>query len=156
MITKLLGEKLIEKGLTIVTAESCTGGLIGNLITDVPGASRYFLGGIIAYSNEAKIKLLGVKKETLEEYGAVSEECAREMVIGVTNLFNSDIGIATTGIAGPSGGSNEKPVGLVYVGLKMREKVSVRRYFFDGNRKEIKRKIAEQAIKDVIDILNTK
>ena len=156
MITKLLGEKLIEKDLTIVTAESCTGGLIGNLITDVPGASRYFLGGIIAYSNEAKIKLLGVKKETLEEYGAVSEECAREMVIGVTNLFNSDIGIATTGIAGPSGGSNEKPVGLVYVGLKMREKVSVRRYFFDGNRKEIKRKIAEQAIKDVIDILNTK
>jgi len=156
MIAKILGERLIERGFTIATAESCTGGLIGDIITNVPGASRYFLGGIIAYSNEIKIRMLRVKRETIEQHGAVSEQCAREMVAGITHLFHADMGIATTGIAGPGGGTDEKPVGLVYIAIDLQGKISVRRYLFNGNRGKIKRKIAEQAIRDAIEILNTK
>ena len=156
MIAKILGDKLVEMGLTVATAESCTGGLIGDTITNIPGSSRYFLGGIIAYSNEAKINILGVKRETIERYGAVSEECAKEMAIGVSGLFHADVGISTTGIAGPGGGTEEKPIGLVYIGIYVNGQIFVKRYLFKGNRVEIKRKIAERAIMDAIEILSTK
>jgi len=140
-------DKFAENGLTISVAESCTGGLLGSKITDVPGSSRYFLGGVVAYSNEAKINILGVSRQTIERFGAVSEECAREMVIGVAHLFHSDFAVSTTGIAGPSGGSEEKPVGLVYIGIFHRGRVEVHRKIFSGSRTEIKEKIAEEAIK---------
>ena len=148
-----IGEILKKRGLKIAVAESCTGGLVGSKITDVPGASSYFLGGVIAYSNEIKMNILGVKKETLENFGAVSEECAREMAIGVSRLFKSDVAIATTGIAGPSGGSKDKPVGLVYIGVKIGEEIEVRKYVFKGKRTEIKEKIANRAIQDAINML---
>ena len=108
---------LKEKRLTVATAESCTGGLVGKRITDVSGSSEVYLGGVVAYSDEAKIKILGINSETLEKNGAVSEETACEMAKQAALLFGSDIGISTTGIAGPAGGTSEKPIGLVYVGI---------------------------------------
>jgi PncC family amidohydrolase len=111
------GEKMKELGLTIATAESVTGGLIGSRLTDVAGSSVYFMGGVVAYSNDAKIKLLGVKKETLAEYGAVSEKTALEMAQGVRASFGTDIGLAVSGIAGPGGATKDKPVGLMWLAL---------------------------------------
>lgn len=107
----VLGEELKKKNLSISVAESCTGGLLGSRITDVPGSSAYFMGGMIVYSNEAKIKQLQVAKDTIRKYGAVSEETAREMAKNIRELFQTDLGIAITGIAGPDGGSARKPVG---------------------------------------------
>jgi nicotinamide-nucleotide amidase len=108
---------LKEKKLTVATAESCTGGLVGKRITDVAGSSEVYLGGVVAYSDEAKVNILGVSKETVEKFGAVSEETACEMAKQASLLFGSALGISTTGIAGPAGGTSEKPVGLVYVGV---------------------------------------
>jgi nicotinamide-nucleotide amidase len=108
---------LQEKGLTVATAESCTGGLIGKRITEVPGSSQVYGFGVVTYANEAKMKLLGVKEETLKQYGAVSPQTAAEMAAGARSLSGADIAIAVTGIAGPGGGSTEKPVGLVYIGV---------------------------------------
>lgn len=112
-----VGELLVEQGLTLATAESCTGGLIGNRITDVPGSSAYYRGGIVAYTNDLKKDLLGVSRTTLSMFGAVSEETASEMALGVRKAANADLAIATTGIAGPDGGTEEKPVGTVAVAL---------------------------------------
>ncbi|MEG0116244.1 MAG: nicotinamide-nucleotide amidohydrolase family protein, partial [Hydrogenoanaerobacterium sp.] len=112
-----LVQRLAEKKLTIATAESCTGGYIAKRITDVAGSSEVFLGGVVSYANSAKHKLLGVKEKTLLKYTAVSAQTAGEMARGAQHKFGASIGISTTGIAGPSGGSNEKPVGLVYVGV---------------------------------------
>ena len=112
-----VGRLLVQSGKTIATAESCTGGLIGDRFTNVSGSSAYYKGGIVAYSNEVKHNILGVKNKTLNAYGAVSEETALEMAIGVRRLLKSNIGLSTTGIAGPTGGTDEKPVGLIYVGL---------------------------------------
>ena len=111
---------LASKGLTISTAESCTGGLIAKRITDVAGASEVYMGSCVTYANEAKVKLLGVKEETLKAYGAVSEQVAAEMARGVREALGTDIGISTTGIAGPGGGTPEKPVGTIYVGISSR------------------------------------
>lgn len=108
---------LKEKGLTISCAESCTGGLIAKTITDVSGASSVFFGGVVSYDNSVKMGILGVKKSTLEAHGAVSAQTAEEMALGVCNACKTDIGISTTGIAGPTGGTDEKPVGTVYVGM---------------------------------------
>ena len=108
---------LQEKGLTAATAESCTGGLIGKRITEVPGSSEVYGFGVVTYANEAKMKLLGVKEETLKQFGAVSEQTAAEMAAGARALSGADIAISVTGIAGPGGGSTEKPVGLVYIGV---------------------------------------
>ncbi|MDD2774211.1 MAG: CinA family nicotinamide mononucleotide deamidase-related protein [Elusimicrobiales bacterium] len=110
-----LGGALKKRGWTLATAESCTGGLISHLITNVPGSSEYFLGGTAAYSNAAKMKILGVKKTTLKKHGAVSAECALEMARGAKKLFGADCAVSTTGIAGPGGGTPQKPVGLVYI-----------------------------------------
>ena len=110
-------ELLRIKNLTLSSAESCTGGLISKMITDVAGCSDVFEGGVVSYSNDVKMKLLGVKPQTLEKHGAVSAETAKEMALGVRLACMADIGISTTGIAGPTGGTKEKPVGTVYIGI---------------------------------------
>ena len=153
MIEKVLGEILRRRGWKIAVAESCTGGLIAHRITNVPGSSEYFLGGIVAYSNEAKTKILGVSNDILMRYGAVSSRCAEEMMVGVKNLFGSDVAISTTGIAGPGGGSREKPVGLVYIGISTPYYHNVMRYVLSGSREEIKEKIATRAMQDALEYI---
>lgn len=133
-LPEVVGKLFKETGLTISTAESCTGGLIGNRLTNIPGSSNYYLGGNIVYSNQAKIDLLGINPETLKKYGAVSEETAREMAKGVRDVFHTDLSISVTGIAGPGGGSKEKSVGLVYVGLSTPQTTSVYQLNLKGNR----------------------
>ena len=134
----VVGRLLIEKGRTISVAESCTGGLIGHRLTNVPGSSGYFCGGVVSYSNQSKVNILGVDAETINEYGAVSGETAQEMARGIRERMESDLGVAVTGIAGPDGGSRDKPVGTVYIGFSNAEKGFSRRYGFWGNRKQIK------------------
>jgi len=128
------GEKLKARGRTLAAAESCTGGLAAKLITDVPGSSAWFLGGAVAYSNPAKMKFLGVRAATLKKYGAVSAECAREMAAGAKRNLKSDYAFSVTGIAGPEGGSAQKPVGLVYFGLAGPRSLRVFRRRFRGTR----------------------
>ncbi|MCK5237711.1 MAG: CinA family protein [Deltaproteobacteria bacterium] len=115
--TIALIETLKEKGLTLALAESCTGGITGALITEIPDVSACYMGGIIAYRNEVKIKLLKVTEETLKQYGAVSSKTAQEMAIGVKDALGSDIGASITGIAGPGGGTEDKPIGTVYIAI---------------------------------------
>ncbi|WDF24691.1 CinA family nicotinamide mononucleotide deamidase-related protein [Fusobacterium nucleatum] len=138
-----------EKPLTISTAESCTGGMIASKLIEVPGISENFIEGIVSYSNEAKIKRLKVKKETLEKYGAVSEEVAREMLAGL----KTDIGISTTGIAGPGGGTKNKPVGLVYIGIKVKDEVKVFRRELKGDRNKIRQRAMMHALYNLLKIL---
>jgi nicotinamide-nucleotide amidase len=116
-LEEVVGRLLKEQNLKIAVAESCTGGFLANLITNVPGASDYFLEGIVSYSNEAKMKSLGVQKNTLDSFGAVSSETALEMARGVRKISGADIGVSVTGIAGPTGGSVEKPVGTVHIAV---------------------------------------
>lgn len=136
-LSSVLGAVLVERKLTIATAESFTGGAIGSTITETAGASRYWLGGVIAYSNRAKQELLGVRATTLERHGAVSAEVAEEMAKGARERFDSDIALASTGIAGPDGGTPEKPVGLVYLGLATRDAAVTERFVLGGTRQEI-------------------
>ena len=138
-----------EKPLTISTAESCTGGMIASKLIEVPGISENFVEGIVSYSNEAKIKRLKVKKETLEKYGAVSEEVAREMLAGL----KTDIGISTTGIAGPDGGTKNKPVGLVYIGIKVKDEVKVFKRELKGDRNKIRQRAMMHALYNLLKIL---
>ena len=138
-----------EKPLTISTAESCTGGMIASKLIEVPGISENFIEGIVSYSNEAKIKRLKVKKETLEKYGAVSEEVAREMLAGL----KTDIGISTTGIAGPGGGSKDKPVGLVYIGIKVKDEVKIFKRELKGDRNKIRQRAMMHALYNLLKIL---
>lgn len=145
---------LKERSLTISVAESCTGGLIGHIITGTPGSSAYFMGGIISYSNQAKSDLLGVSPDTLDKYGAVSDQAAREMAKGIRERFKSDIGLSVTGIAGPDGGTQEKPVGTVFMGFAAAEKLFSVKYLFKGNRQEIKQKTAETALENLKRYLN--
>ncbi len=141
------GKLLQAAGLTVAVAESCTGGLIGSLITDVAGSSEYFLGGVVAYSNDVKKALLGVGEQTLASKGAVSPETALEMAQGIRKLLNSDIGLATTGIAGPTGAVPGKPVGTVYVGLATASFSAVKRFFFPGlGRLSVKNLAAKSAL----------
>ena len=149
-----LSDLLILKSLTISTAESCSGGLIGHLITSVPGSSAYYMGGVISYSNQAKCDLLGVAPDTLEKYGAVSEQTAKEMAAGVKERFKSDIGLSVTGIAGPDGGSIEKPVGTVFMGFVFEGEPRSIRYLFKGNRSGIKQQTAETALENIKRYLN--
>lgn len=143
--------ELVQKlGLNISTAESCTGGMIASRLIDVPGVSSVFKEGVVTYSNEAKMKRLGVKKETLEKYGAVSEETAREMVLGL----DSDIAVATTGIAGPEGGTEEKPVGLVYIGIRVKDKIHIEKRIFSGDRNKIRERAVSQSLFSLIKILD--
>lgn len=148
-IEDVVAKLLIENKYTVSTAESCTGGMIASTLINYPGISEVFMEGAVTYSNEAKHKRLGVKNETLEKYGAVSEETAREMAIGIAKKANTDVSIVTTGIAGPGGGTEEKPVGLVYIGVYVKGKVKVEKHIFKGNRS----KVRNQATITALDIL---
>ena len=147
-------EKLLEevasliskKGLTIAVAESCTGGLICHMLTNIPGSSVYFERGIVSYSNAAKMEILCVKKGTLLNLGAVSSNTAKEMAEGIRKIANVDIGLATTGIAGPGGGTEEKPVGLVYLALSNPKGTIIKKEYFQGTRREIKDKTYGKAL----------
>ena len=141
-----------EKPLTISTAESCTGGMVASKLIEVPGISENFIESIVSYSNEAKIKRLKVKKETLEKYGAVSEEVAREMLAGL----KTDVGISTTGIAGPGGGTKDKPVGLVYIGIKVKNEVKVFKRELKGDRNKIRQRAMMHALYNLLKILSKK
>lgn len=132
--SKALGEILREKNKNLATAESCTGGNIAGIITAIPGSSGYFSGGIIAYSNEVKVKLLHVKEETLKNYGAVSEQTVVEMVKGVAEALNTGCAVATSGIAGPDGGTLEKPVGTIWIAAKYENKILTYRQKGDEGR----------------------
>ena len=138
---------LIKKKLTLATAESCTGGLLAHYLTSISGSSEYFIQGIVSYSNHAKEDLLKVKHTTLDKYGAVSEQTAHEMAKGVQTQAQVDIGISTTGIAGPTGGTSEKPVGLVFIGIATQAGVQVHRFQFTGNRLENKQYTCYEALK---------
>lgn len=142
----IVGRQLREQGLTLAVAESCTGGLIGHRITDVPGSSAYFLGGITTYAVAAKEHLLHVRRETLDTDGAVSEATARQMARGVRPLFRAEVGVAVTGIAGPSGGTAEKPVGLTYVALAAPDGTWVERHVWNRDRWGNKARSAEAAL----------
>jgi len=135
-LEEVVGELLKEKGLTLATAESCTGGMVASHIVNVSGSSEYFKGSVVAYSNEVKMKILGVKEETLKNFGAVSAQTAKEMAEGVRKILNTDIGISTTGIAGPTGGSAEKPVGLTYFGISYKNRTEVFEYIFPYGRNQ--------------------
>jgi nicotinamide-nucleotide amidase len=137
-LEETIGHLLTERRLTLAVAESCTGGLIGHRLTNVPGSSRYFLGGAEVYSNPAKEAILGVRHETLDAHGAVSEETAAEMAEGARRRFGADVAVATTGIAGPDGGTAEKPVGTVCFGLASADGTVTRRYLLWGNREWVK------------------
>ena len=153
MIEVEVGEILRKRGLTLAVAESCTGGLLSSLITDVPGSSDYFRGGVVAYSNEVKERVLGVPRKILETVGAVSPECARAMAEGVRRLTNADLALATTGIAGPTGGTPQKPVGLVYVALAHPDGTEVREHRFAGTRRGNKYSAAHGALELLLEFL---
>ena len=148
-IETIVSEMLIEKNLTISIAESCTGGLVSSTLINYPGISSVFIEGCITYSNESKINRLGVNQEVLKEYGAVSKEIAKEMAEGIAKNFNTNVAISTTGIAGPGGGTSEKPAGLVYVGIYINGKTTVKKYLLKGNRQEIRSMATENAINDL-------
>jgi nicotinamide-nucleotide amidase len=150
----VVGETLKQRGLTLSVAESCTGGLISHLLTNVPGSSEYYRGGVTVYSNESKVDLLGVSRETIRKHGAVSDQAAREMAEGVRRNLKTDIGIAVTGVAGPAGGSEEKPVGTVHIGLASEGKTVSQKYRFWGNRERNKLNSAMMALDWVRRYLN--
>lgn len=137
-IEEVVARLLIEKKLTISTAESCTGGMIASYLINYPGISEVFLEGAVTYSNEAKHNRLGVNNDILNQYGAVSEETAREMAIGIAKTANTDVSIVTTGIAGPEGGTLEKPVGLVFIGVYVHGKVTIKKCLFKGDRNKVR------------------
>jgi nicotinamide-nucleotide amidase len=155
-VERVLGEHLREREETIAVAESLTGGLVGSMLTDVPGSSDYFDRGVVAYANDAKQDALAVSREALDDHGAVSAPVAREMAAGVRDLADTTWGVSTTGIAGPSGGTDEKPVGLVFVGVANaapwgtgESYVRAERHVFDGDRRAIKTESARQALRAV-------
>ena len=142
----VVAELLYKKKLSISTAESCTGGMVAATLISYPGISDVFKEGAVTYSNEAKMKRLGVKEETLNNFGAVSEETAREMAEGISREAKTDIGISTTGIAGPGGGTEEKPVGLVYIGVCIKGNVIVEKFNFTGDREAVRKKATINAL----------
>jgi PncC family amidohydrolase len=141
-----IGELLTERGQTLAIAESLTGGLVTSLVTDIPGSSAYLLEGVVAYANGSKIERLGVSEDTLIAHGAVSEEVACEMAEGVRSVMGADWGISTTGIAGPTGDTEDKPLGLVYYAVASSRGTAVRRAVFPGTRLEVKRASAEAVL----------
>lgn len=146
-------DRLKQNNLIISTAESCTGGLVAAALVDVPGVSEYFAQGFVTYSDKAKHKLLKVPKKILKKYTAVSKKTAKFMAAGAAKRANADIAVSVTGIAGPDGGTKEKPVGLVYIGCYYHGKSKVRKFVFDGDRSEVRNKACEAALEFVFDRL---
>lgn len=152
-IEERVGALLADRGLTLVTAESCTGGLLAHRITNVSGSSAYYLGGVVAYADQVKEESLGVRRETLLVHGAVSEETAREMASGVRQRIGADVAVSITGIAGPTGGTPEKPVGLAYVALSAPDVEICRRHIWQGDRLANKQQSAQAALQLLLDYL---
>ena len=148
-----IGQLLHERGLKLVLAESCTGGLLGSRITDVPGSSEYFLGGVVAYAYEAKADLLGVSWETLNTRGAVSRETVLEMARGIRNLMKAHIAVSVSGIAGPGGGTPEKPVGTTWIGLVAEDRELAKVFQFSEDREGNKIAAVDAALKLLLDYL---
>lgn len=151
--SKELIEILVRKNEYISTAESCTGGMIASSIVSIPSASACFNEGFITYSNEAKHKYLGVENDTLNKYGPVSENTVKEMVKGVINISHSDIAVVSSGIAGPTGGTKEKPVGLVYLACAYKDNIFVKNEVYSGDRTEVRKKATLDALSICIDML---
>ena len=155
-VEALIGQLLTELKLTLAVAESCTGGLVGHRITNVPGSSTYFLGGIVAYSYEAKERLLGVAHGTLYDHGAVSEATAREMARGARRTMGADIAVAVTGIAGPGGELPGKPIGLTWIALSARDVERAQEYVWDSDREGNKARSAQAALEILAEYLSSR
>jgi nicotinamide-nucleotide amidase len=153
MIEARIGRILRERRMKIAVAESCTGGLIANRITNIQGASDYFDMGFVTYSNDSKELYLFVPEEVIAEKGAVSSEVAKEMAEGLKETTEADVALSVTGVAGPGGGTPEKPIGTVYVGLASKDGTFVRKFLFSGDRLSIKEQTSEEALKMVLDYL---
>ena len=149
-----IGQMLRHRGWRLVVAESCTGGLIAHRITNIPGSSDYFLGGIVAYGYEAKVRLLGVQWDTLRKFGAVSEEVVLEMACGARQAIEADIAVSVSGIAGPGGATLDKPVGLTWIGLSTQEDEIARRFIWSGDRLAVKTHAAEAALQLIREYLS--
>ena len=152
-ILKNVSDQLRKNNLTVATAESCTGGLLAHLLTNISGSSEYFERGVVTYSNKSKMELLRIPQKTIEEHGAVSKQTARAMAIGIKEQANVDIGISTTGIAGPTGGTKEKPVGLVYIGTATSKKTEVKRFLFSKDRLQNKEKTCYKALEFLLETI---
>jgi nicotinamide-nucleotide amidase len=149
-LESVVGEQLRTQGLTVSVAESCTGGLLGHRLTNVPGSSDYFIGGVVAYSYEAKERVLGVRHNTLYDHGAVSEQTALEMARGARRLFGTDLALSVTGIAGPGGGMPDKPLGLAYIALSTWDQEVCHRFVWEGDREENKAHSVRAALELVV------
>lgn len=145
-LEETVAKLLVKNNMTIAVSESCTGGMVSSKLIDYPGISQSFIEGCVTYSNEAKMNRLGVKKETLDKYGAVSSETAIEMAVGIAKNLNTNIGLSTTGVAGPGGGTDEKPVGLVYIGIYINGDVNVKKCNFSGSRDKIRSRATNEAL----------
>jgi PncC family amidohydrolase len=149
-----LTDRLIKNKVAMASAESCTGGLIAHTLTNVSGSSSYFDRGVVTYSNTAKMELLGVSETVLQQYGAVSEQVAYAMSKGIRERSKVHIGVATTGIAGPTGGTKEKPVGLVYISVSTKAETKVQKFIFKGSRLSIKEQTCEEALRMIEGVLD--
>jgi len=145
-LNEIVGALLVERGMMVSLAESCTGGQVMKYLSDVPGSSSYLAGGVVSYSNDLKINLLGIPRAIIEQYGAVSEQTARLMAEGIKNVTGTSIGIGITGIAGPGGGTEEKPIGLVYIAVAGETKTNCQRYVFPGQRAEVRTSATRAAL----------
>jgi PncC family amidohydrolase len=145
-LEKAIGDLLREKGWTLSIAESCTGGLISDRITNVSGSSDYFMGGMVTYSNESKAEHLSIQLGFIKKYGAVSPQVARKMAQGVRKAFSTTFGLSTTGVAGPTGGTKRSPIGRVFIGFASGRRTWVRKLDLKGNRREIKKKATDEAL----------
>ena len=150
-----LATALLARRQTLATAESCTGGLVGAALTGLPGSSAWYLGGVVAYANELKIRLLGVPAEILAAHGAVSLETARAMAAGARAATGADFAVAITGIAGPSGGTPEKPVGLVFIGVAAPHGTATFKHHFSGSRAEIRQAATEAALRHLLEAVES-
>ena len=148
-----IGKLLFQKKLTLSLAESCTGGLIGHRLTNVPGSSEYFMGGIVSYAYSAKVNLLGVSWDTLKQHGAVSAEVVREMALGARKAFNTDIGLAVSCIAGPGGATPSKPVGTSWCGISFGEINRQFHFLLEGSRLQVKEQLAQKALESLLTLL---
>lgn len=149
-----VGQRLLGNGATLAVAESCTGGWVAKVITDIPGSSAWFERGFVTYSNQAKIDMLGVAAATLAEHGAVSEATVREMAAGALSRSRADVSLAISGIAGPNGGSADKPVGTVWLAWASGARVAVRKVLLPGDREAIRRQAVALALEGVLDCLS--
>jgi len=152
-LEKTIGDLLRERGWTVSIAESCTGGLVCDRITDVSGSSDYFMGGMVTYSNESKAKHLEIRLQYIKKYGAVSPQVARKMAQGVRKAFGTTFGLSTTGVAGPTGGTKRAPIGRVFIGFTNGKRTWVRKLDLKGNRREIKKQAAERSLEFLHEIL---